>query len=197
MSLHIHQKKEAKRRSLLDAAQQLFLDNGISKTSISEIAARANVAKGTFYLYFKGKDDLLEQLLCERTHEIVQQAFDYTEQHRTDCFADNVILFADWVIDYFTRNTALLRLAKRNFSFALVEQTLAEDGPDDTLRVTIIQRLMDTPMAEHDMRRLRNLFFIIIDLCFNVCYTSIIEQQPDTIENVKPLLYEMIRRILS
>ena len=63
MSETIDTKKEAKKSSLLQAALDLFLEKGVSKTSISEIAERANVAKGTFYLYFKDKDALLEQLL--------------------------------------------------------------------------------------------------------------------------------------
>ena len=59
----IDTKKEAKKNSLLQAALELIQKKGVSKTSISEIAERANVAKGTFYLYFKDKDALLEQLL--------------------------------------------------------------------------------------------------------------------------------------
>ena len=49
MSETIDTKKEAKKSSLLQAALDLFLEKGVSKTSISEIAERANVAKGTFY----------------------------------------------------------------------------------------------------------------------------------------------------
>ena len=43
--------KRLKRVAILDAALQLFTDQGWSKTSISDIAARSGVAKGTFYLF--------------------------------------------------------------------------------------------------------------------------------------------------
>jgi AcrR family transcriptional regulator len=49
---------ELRREELLDAAQRLFLEKGIAATSIDEIAA-AEVAKGTFYLYFTSKEALL------------------------------------------------------------------------------------------------------------------------------------------
>lgn len=53
---------ELRREELLDAAQQLFLDKGIGATSIDDIASAAQVAKGTFYLYFPSKEALLHAL---------------------------------------------------------------------------------------------------------------------------------------
>ena len=49
-------RKEQKRQSLLDAAYALFTEKGVAKTSVDEIVRGANVAKGTFYLYFHDKD---------------------------------------------------------------------------------------------------------------------------------------------
>lgn len=53
---------ELRREELLDAAQQLFLDKSIGATSIDDIASAAQVAKGTFYLYFPSKEGLLHAL---------------------------------------------------------------------------------------------------------------------------------------
>lgn len=50
---------ELRREELLDAAQQLFLEKGFAATSIDDIASSADVAKGTFYLYFPSKEALL------------------------------------------------------------------------------------------------------------------------------------------
>ena len=91
MGERIDQKKEIKKNNLLNAAQTLFLEKGVSKTSISEIAERASVAKGTFYLYFDDKDDLLQQLLYRISHDIIRQAFDYTERNLKPEFEENVI----------------------------------------------------------------------------------------------------------
>lgn len=41
-------KKQEKRRALLDAAYELFLERGTSKTSVEDITSRAKVGKGTF-----------------------------------------------------------------------------------------------------------------------------------------------------
>ena len=58
----VEQKKEQKKEGLLEAAYQLFLEKGVNKTSVDEIVKKANVAKGTFYLYFHDKTQLLQQL---------------------------------------------------------------------------------------------------------------------------------------
>jgi AcrR family transcriptional regulator len=46
----------------LDAAQRLFVEKGIAATSIDDIVGAAEVAKGTFYLYFSSKEALLAAL---------------------------------------------------------------------------------------------------------------------------------------
>jgi AcrR family transcriptional regulator len=51
-----------RREELMDAAEQLFLGRGIAATSVDAIVARADVAKGTFYLHFQSKEHLLAAL---------------------------------------------------------------------------------------------------------------------------------------
>jgi AcrR family transcriptional regulator len=53
---------EERRDELLDSAQRLFLAQGVGATTIEQITSGADVAKGTFYLYFKSKEDLRSAL---------------------------------------------------------------------------------------------------------------------------------------
>jgi len=53
---------ETRRDDLMNASEHLFLSQGIARTTIEQITARAGVAKGTFYLYFSSKDDVLAAL---------------------------------------------------------------------------------------------------------------------------------------
>ncbi|MBC2884459.1 helix-turn-helix transcriptional regulator [Ochrobactrum sp. CM-21-5] len=43
----------------MTAAEALFLEKGFAATSVDEIVRHADVAKGTFYLHFRSKDDML------------------------------------------------------------------------------------------------------------------------------------------
>ena len=51
--------KEEKKNSIALSCINLFCEKGIQQTSIEEIAKNANVAKGTIYLYFKNKDEII------------------------------------------------------------------------------------------------------------------------------------------
>ena len=61
-----------KSRDIVAAAQELFGQLGYHKTSVQEIAARANVAIGTVYAHFPhGKGDVLEAALTDQLHRLM------------------------------------------------------------------------------------------------------------------------------
>ncbi len=51
--------RNVRRAELVDAAQAAFAERGVTNTAVSHIVEAAGVAKGTFYLYFDSKDDVL------------------------------------------------------------------------------------------------------------------------------------------
>jgi AcrR family transcriptional regulator len=53
---------EVRREEIMDAAQRLFLKQGVAATTIDDVAAGADVAKGTVYLHFTSKQTLLAAL---------------------------------------------------------------------------------------------------------------------------------------
>lgn len=63
-------KSEIKRNQLVKASLSLFHSKGFHDCRIEDIAAKAGVGKGTFYLYFKNKEDLVDRLLNEFMDEI-------------------------------------------------------------------------------------------------------------------------------
>ena len=63
-------KKLIKKNSLMNAAFELFTERGFSNTSIADIAEKAKVAKGTFYLYFKDKYDLRAMITMHKAEQI-------------------------------------------------------------------------------------------------------------------------------
>ena len=58
---------------LMNAAQRLFLQNGVDLTSIAQITDGADVAKGTFYLHFASKDDVLLALRDRFIREFLEE----------------------------------------------------------------------------------------------------------------------------
>jgi TetR/AcrR family transcriptional regulator len=57
--------KERRRKAILDAAKQLFFEQGFTSTTMDQIAGLVELSKGTLYLYFKSKEELYISLLVE------------------------------------------------------------------------------------------------------------------------------------
>ncbi|MBD3278865.1 MAG: TetR family transcriptional regulator [Candidatus Aegiribacteria sp.] len=59
----------AKREEIMDAAEEIFVENGFSGSSIKSIADRAQVAKSLLYHYFPSKKDLWEEVIHRRVFQ--------------------------------------------------------------------------------------------------------------------------------
>ena len=196
MAGKLEQQKQEKKQSLLTAARELFIENGVAKTSIDQIASRAQVAKGTFYLYFRDKEDLLQALIYRISCHVLDEAYRVMDSRRTEDFTENVILFADAIIEYFKHNRLQLRLIERNFSWPLVTKQMSERT--DEIWQALIRDLQASPLVRtYTDDEMFKLIFVIMEMCGSVCYSSIIEEKPDTIDNMKPVLYGIIRRALA
>jgi len=64
---------ETRRDELMNAAERLFLSHGVTETTIEQITSRSDVAKGTFYLYFSSKDDILAALADRFATELLDK----------------------------------------------------------------------------------------------------------------------------
>jgi TetR/AcrR family acrAB operon transcriptional repressor len=53
------------REQLLDAAERVFRERGVARTSLAEVAAAAGVTRGAVYWHFKDKADLFTAM-CDR-----------------------------------------------------------------------------------------------------------------------------------
>lgn len=75
-------RKEARPHELLEAALDLFVEKGFAATRAEEVAQRAGVSKGTLYLYYPSKEELLkaviEHFLSKRIAATAQQVQQYS-----------------------------------------------------------------------------------------------------------------------
>ncbi len=69
----LKEKQRQEREDLiLEAAEEVLAEKGYYETSIDEIAARVGIAKGTVYLHFPSKEDLVIAILERNTQELVE-----------------------------------------------------------------------------------------------------------------------------
>jgi len=63
--------REQRRRDILDAARAVFVEHGLAHASMDRIADHAELAKGTLYLYFRNRDELLMALIADDMEQLI------------------------------------------------------------------------------------------------------------------------------
>lgn len=101
----VERRKQRTRTALISAARRLFAAQSVEITSISEIAEEADIAVGSFYNYFEGKDELLAALL-ETSFE-QQLALLRSRQEKVDDPAEKVSIAHRHLIELTTTEPEL------------------------------------------------------------------------------------------
>jgi AcrR family transcriptional regulator len=70
---------EEREKRIVEAALAVFGERGLAGARLEEIAQRAEVGKGTIYLYFASKDDLFRAVV---QHTVVEAVMRFTEAER-------------------------------------------------------------------------------------------------------------------
>ena len=74
--------KPDKRERLVESARTLVHEQGVHRTTLADVAERADVPLGNVYYYFKTKDQLVDAVL-EGYHEQAQALIEVFERHRS------------------------------------------------------------------------------------------------------------------
>ncbi|MDR1123413.1 MAG: TetR/AcrR family transcriptional regulator [Elusimicrobiota bacterium] len=61
--MRIAKEHDIRKKEILDKAADLFVRKGYAKTTISNIIDSVGIAKGTFYYYFKSKEEVMDALI--------------------------------------------------------------------------------------------------------------------------------------
>lgn len=91
-----------RRRQILEAARGAFDRHGLASATISDIARSAQVAKGTVYLYFQSKDQILRQILADAQDELYRQTVPPLLEHAP--LDQKVRHFLGATLDFFDQN---------------------------------------------------------------------------------------------
>ena len=70
---------ERTRRKIMDAVEKLIAERGFDNVTVDEITAEAGVSKGSFYTYFKRKEDVVGEI----AHEHFYEALNWTPSGKT------------------------------------------------------------------------------------------------------------------
>ena len=193
----VDENKQQKSDALYRSAYDLFIEQGIEKTSISDIAKYAGVAKGTFYLYFTDKYELRDRLIAKITGNLFLAAWQALESSHTPQFEDRIIFIVDYILERMKENKPMLRFISKNLSWGIFKQAILQSNDEEEINVKELYRnhLLENPVVK--LRDPETMMFLIIELASSTSYSTILENDPMPFEDLKPSLNASIRAIIK
>lgn len=189
--------KQKKRSALLSHAFSLFLNKGISDTTISEIAEHAGVGKGTFYFYFKDKEDLIEKLIAQKAEQLFIHALNKLSSHTEELSVeDKLILIADDLLEQLNKDKRLLKFLNKNLNYGMYKRALLREEVKNEMDVSAMYH----QIIESDGSKWKDaelMLYTIVELVGSTCHSIILNNDPVDLEHYRPYLYDCIRSIVS
>jgi len=189
--------KQQKENSLLKTAYEFFTTKGFSKTSISDIVGKAGVAKGTFYLYFKDKYDIRNKLVSHQSSLLFKNAIEMLGENVNELsFEDKMVKLVDCIVNQLNSNQSLLTFIYKNLSWGIFKSALTSPSSNDDVDFSEVYYNM-IKEAPYDLKDPEIMLFMIIELVSSTCYSTILYNEPCSLENLKPYLFATIRTMIA
>ncbi|MHB1491760.1 MAG: TetR/AcrR family transcriptional regulator [Cellulomonas sp.] len=136
----------ARRAAIVSAATAAFAERGIANTAVSDIVKAAGVAQGTFYLYFKSKDDVVVAA-AERIGDIMVDGIERVVAMPERSAVDRFLALLDQLSSSTSDPDAseLIEIVHREGNRALHDRLVEQLTPRF---VSLIERVIDQGLAE-------------------------------------------------
>ncbi len=183
-------KKLEKKMKILDTAFSLFRTSSVSATAIDDIVKAAGIARGTFYLYFKDKSDLLEEIILYKSTEYMRTVLekavsDYSREDRD--FYQFVRSFLNHYIDFLTENREMLPIMSKNISSCLRN---LPDFYDPYIEKVYAKFIKEMEKLGYDEKDAHVTAYIVIDMVGSICSDAILLGKPFPIEQIRETVIE-------
>lgn len=209
MGKKVDANKKQKSTSLLNRAFELFIEKGVNKTSISDIAEKAGVAKGTFYLYFKDKNDIRNHLVIYKAGELFLDAYQaLMEEMKKDkkknmSLEECMFFIVDHILSVLQSNKPLLEFLHKDLSWGVFSKYMQEDNRE--LITLANEEELDIAKLYQDMVKRSGsefrdpdiMIFMIIELTGSAGYSCIMYPKTFPLDKCKPYLHAAIHDILE
>ena len=198
----IDENKLQKKTRLMDTAYDLYTSQGIVKTTIEDIARKAGIAKGTFYLYFKDKYDLQDKLIAHRSEQVFEHALQHSDYEAMDNPEDKVLAIVDDILEQLRSEKLILKFIHKNLSWGVFMRALDKSETDFKEVFKEITGGTDSAAADSAAGAdsadsdLGIEIYLILELVGSTCYSVILDDDPVDFETFKPYLHRSIRALM-
>lgn len=168
-------------------AVDLFLKKGVDDTSVNDIVRKAGIAKGTFYLYFQNKDDLINAVFEKFGEEFFQKI---VVQNKDNPKITNI---AEAVLRYFNENRMFLIELRKNMNahreYPYFKKTISAFSKVILNFLNLDDRYPITQLDAYSE--------ILMSTIFDICYRLIIEESIESRAEAKLMLEDFMKRFFN
>ena len=195
----LEENKKRKKQLLLDSSFDLFMKKGWLETTSSDIVKQANVAKGTFYLYYKDKYDIRNNLISYKANQLLLNAHeDLIKNHSeiTD-LKDQIVHIMKYIVLSLRDNHSLLKFIAKNLSWGVFKSalnTVSEDSDGLNFWDLFWKMIPEQSISENEAEI---MIFQIIELIGSTAYNVILFDEPVTLDEYMPYLERSVRLIMD
>jgi len=190
-------KKAEKKNKILDTAIELFQKNSVSSTAVDDIVKAAGIARGTFYLYFRDKSDLLEQIIMLKSRETMvemmkESVLDVAASDRS--FDELTEIILSKYIELLCKNRDVLTIIQKNMSMVMKN---APDFGDETTNA--VYELVVSEMIKNGYTRetATKIIYLVVDMVASICSDAILTGKPFTIDEIKPFVLMSAKSLIE
>jgi AcrR family transcriptional regulator len=190
-------KKEQTRERLIDAARTIFLQKGFAATSVEDVVEAAGYTRGAFYSNFRGKEELLTEVLRRDADKARAKLQAVLEEGRTAAETKacaNACYSREYLeSDCFPLWVEAQLLAHRDSAF---EERVHEFQREKLLQVSDYIRAVAADGGGALPVQADALAFGLVSLCDGMRFFSMCNEQPVTGHAIQSVLAEFLSWIL-
>ena len=200
MGKKVEENKRQKRTSLLMQSYNLFMSKGIPNVSIAEIAEKAGVGKGTFYSYFRDKEDLIDQLIARKAEGLLVHALEDLKSHEAMgmplSVEDKLIIITDDLITELNKDPKLVKFLNRNLHLGFYKKAFERTDFIGNFDIAAMYKELISSES-YEWRNPELMLYTIVEFVSSTVHSIIIEKEPVDLETHKPYLFSCIRSIIQ
>ncbi len=179
--------KPISREAIKATALALFRDKGVDSTSINEIVKNAGIAKGTFYLYFDSKDDLVNDVFEDFASDFFRQV---VESNRD---LQKIAPLAESLLGYFRKNNLFLVELRKNLiqhrEYPYIKKSMS------ALSGIILHFL--NVYEQYPIRQLDVYSEVLISTILDICHRLFIDKSIRSQNEATTMLEDFMKRFFN
>lgn len=125
--------KENRKNAILKAARKLFFEKGFKPVTVESIARKAELSKGSIYLYYNSKEEIYTQILLSDIDKFHERISDLLQNPSSA--SDVLLKLANIYVDFFLNDRELFRILMI-FMLHTSDMNLPEDLNDHIIKST-------------------------------------------------------------